>query len=194
MGDLARRCLIALDAIDGEWKVERLLDMPDAFMLARRQHLGWISHRDPADRYGFSRGEMGLEVHHSVDAHLAALSEARSVKHGSAGGNEDLILKSTADDMSVRADEAVVGNAQRMARGTSENSVLHDDALAADTYRSSLGDHLSSEHDAAARTDPDIATDHSIRSDPGGGVYSWRGAIVFDDHVTPQRFGRWRLS
>src|SRR5262249_13505066 len=34
MRDLARRCLVALDAIDGEWKVERLLDMPDALMLA----------------------------------------------------------------------------------------------------------------------------------------------------------------
>src|SRR5262245_41958404 len=134
MGDLARRCLVALDAIDGEWEVERLLDMPDALMLARRQHLGWISHRDPADRYNFSCGEMGLEVHHSVDAHLAGPAEARCVKHGSASGNEDLILKSASDNMRVRADEAVVSNAQRMARGTSENGVLHDDALAADTY------------------------------------------------------------
>src|SRR5262245_59520503 len=134
MGDLARRCLVALDTIDGEWKVERLLDMPDALMLARRQHLGWISHRDPADRHDLPCGEMGLEMHHSVDAHLAALAETRCVKHRCASGYEDLILKSTADDMSVRADEAVVGNAQRMARGTSENSVLHDDALAADTY------------------------------------------------------------
>ena len=49
MRDLARCCLVALDAIDGEWKVERLLNMPDALMLARRQHLGWISHRDPTD-------------------------------------------------------------------------------------------------------------------------------------------------
>src|SRR5262245_2252319 len=134
MRDLAGRCFDALDAIGRQWKVERQLDMPDALMLARRHHLGWISHSDPADRHGLTRGEMGLEVHDSIDAHLAALAEARCVKHRSASGNEDLILKSTPDNMSVRADEAVVRNAQRMARGTSENGVLHDDALAADTY------------------------------------------------------------
>src|SRR5215471_14230327 len=131
---------------------------------------------------------MGLEVHHSVDAHLAALAKARCVKHRSASGNEDLILKSAPDNMSVRADEAVVSNAQRMARRASENGVLHDDALAADTYWSSLGDNLRSEHDATARANRDVATYHSIRSDPGGRVYSWRGAIVFDDHLAPLRF------
>src|SRR5262249_6948808 len=47
---------------------------------------------------------------------------------------------------------------------------------------------LRSEHDATARANRDVATDHSIGSDPGGGVYSWRGAIVFDDHLTPLRF------
>src|SRR5262249_17068690 len=124
----------------------------------------------------------------SVDAHLAGPAEARCVKHGSASGNEDLILKSASDNMRVRADEAVVSNAQRMARGTSENGVLHDDALPADTYSSPLGDHLRSEHDATAQADRDVATDHSIRSDPGGGVYSWCGAIVFDKHLTPPRF------
>src|SRR5262249_21455347 len=67
----------------------------------------------------------------------------RCVKHRSASGNEDLILKSAPDNMSVRADEAVVSNAQRMARRASENGVLHDDALAADTYWSSLGDNLA---------------------------------------------------
>src|SRR5262245_12247243 len=133
MSDLARRCLVALEAIDGKWKVERLLDMPDALMLARRQHLGGISYRDPTDRYNFSSGEMGLEVHHSVDAHLAALAEVCCMEDRSASGDEDLILKSAPDNMRVRADEAVVSNIQRMARGTSENGVLHDDALAADT-------------------------------------------------------------
>jgi hypothetical protein len=96
--------------------------------------LGWISHRDPTDRYGFSCGEMGLEVHHSVDSHLAALAKTRCVKDCSASGNEDLILKGAANNMSVGANEAVVGNAQRMARGASKNGVLHDDALAADAY------------------------------------------------------------
>jgi hypothetical protein len=94
--------------------------------------LGWISHRDPTDRYNFSSGEMSLEVHHSVDTHLAALAEMRCVEDRSASGNEDLVLKRAANNMSVGANEAVVSNAQRMARGTSENGILHDDALAAD--------------------------------------------------------------
>ena len=132
MRDLARCCLVALDAIDGEWKVERLLNMPDALMLARRQHLGWISHRDPTDRNNFASGEMSLEVDHSVDAHLAALAKVRCMEDRSTSGNKDLFLNSAPDNMSVRADQAVVSNAQRMARGTSENCILHDDALAAD--------------------------------------------------------------
>src|SRR5262245_7423952 len=90
--------------------------------------------------------------------------------------------------MSIRADEAVVGNVQGMARGTSENGALHDDALAADGYRSSLGDNLRPEHDATVRANRDVATYYSIRSDPGGRVYSWRAAIVLDDHLAPPRF------
>jgi hypothetical protein len=73
-------------------------------MLARRQHLAWISHRDPTDRYSFSSGEMSLEAHHSVDAHLAALAEVRCKEDRSASGNEDLVLKSAADNVCVRAD------------------------------------------------------------------------------------------
>src|SRR5689334_19299508 len=70
-----------------------------------------------------------------------------------------------------------------MARRAPENGILHDDALAADRYRSSLGNYLRPEHDATARANADVAADHGIRCDPGARVDARCGVVVLDQHL-----------
>src|SRR5262249_8058024 len=111
------------------------------------------------------------------------LAEASGMKDCCTRGNEHLIFYGATHDVSIRSDQAVIADAQRMASGTSQNRVLHNDALAADSYGPALSDDLRPEHHATARAHGDVAADDSIRCDPGGGIDSGRDAIWFDEHV-----------
>ena len=101
-------------------------------MLAGGKHLSWITDGYPANKDDGSRREACLEVHHSIDTHLRTRPDVRALEHGAAGGQEDLLVDCAADNMCVGTDKTVGGDAQAMDGGATENSVLHDDALAAD--------------------------------------------------------------
>jgi hypothetical protein len=122
-------------------------------------------------------------VDDAVDAHFAALAEVSGMKDCCTRGNEHIIVHGATHDVSIRADQAVVADAQRMASGTSQNGVRHDDALAADRYRPAFCDDLCAEHHATSRADGNVAADEGIRRDPGRGIDSRGDAIVCDEHV-----------
>lgn len=100
---------------------------------------------------------MSLKVYDCVYAHFAAFAEACRVKDGCARGNEHFVLDRAAHDMRIRANEAIVPDAQRVMHRTPEDCVLHDDALAPDRDRAALGYDLSSIHDSAVRPYRDVA-------------------------------------
>jgi hypothetical protein len=176
MGDLFYRGFRALEPLDREREVQWLLDLPDSLMLARRQHLSRTSDCDPGNGHRFSRGEVGLEMDDAVDTHFAALAEVSGMKDCCTRSNEYLIFHGATHDVSIRADQAVIADAQRVPSGTSENRAFHDDALAADGYGPALSDDLRPEHHATARADGDVAADDGIGRHPGGGIDSWRAA------------------
>ena len=120
----------------------------------------------------------GLEMNHAVDAHFATPAQVRRVEHSSAGGDEYLVLDGAADHMAVGADQAIVADAQGVARAAAQHRVVHDDALAADIDRAALGDQLGAEQDAAAGADADVAAKYGVGRDPGGGIDAWRLAGV----------------
>src|SRR4029450_2861976 len=112
-GDLLHRGVGALEPIDRKREVQWLLDLPDSLMLAR-QHLSRIVDGDPGDGHRCSRSEVGLEVDDAVDAHFAALAEVSGMKDCCTRGNEHFIVHGAARDVSIRADQAVIADAQRM--------------------------------------------------------------------------------
>jgi hypothetical protein len=77
---------------------------------------------------------VGLEVDDAVDAHFATLAEVSRMKDSCTRGNEHLIFHGATHDVSIRADQAVIADAQRMSSGTSPNRGLHNDAFAANGY------------------------------------------------------------
>ena len=143
-----------------------------------------ISDRDPADGHRFARSEMSLQVYDSINAYFATFPEARRMEHSSPCSDEYFVLHSATDDVSIWADEAIISNAQRVTSRTSQDGIRHDDAIAANRYRSTFGDKLGSVHDAAAWAYGDVAADQSIRRDPSRRIDLWRISVVIDQHVT----------
>jgi hypothetical protein len=116
---------------------------------------------------------MRLDMYDSVDAYLTAFAKTRRVEDGCACGNEHFILDCAAHDMRIRSDEAVIANAEGVTDGTSEYSILHDNALASDGYQTALGNNLRPIHDSATWCYSDVATYHGIRSNPGCRIDLW---------------------
>jgi hypothetical protein len=122
---------------------------------------------------------MTLEVYNCVNAYFAAFAEVRRMEHSRSRCDEHCVLHGAAYDVSIWPDEAVVSDAQRVTSRTSQDGIFHNDALAANRYRSAFGDYLGSVHNATTRTQHDIAADDSIRGDPRRRVDLWSIAVVF---------------
>lgn len=109
------------------------------------------------------------------------------MKDGRTGGDEDFVLDCATHYMCIRTNEAVVADAQRMARRAPKNSVLHHNALSTDRNRAALGDDLSPIHDSTARTDGHVAANNGIWCNIGGRIDLGRGAGMPDEHVISSR-------
>jgi hypothetical protein len=67
------------------------------------------------------------QVNHAVDANFRPEAELRAVKDRCSGGDENAILKLASDDVSVRSDQAVLPDVQRVNVRTPKHCVLHHD-------------------------------------------------------------------
>jgi hypothetical protein len=173
----------ALESVDREWEVEGLLDLPDALMLSWWQYLCGVSDGDPTNGNGCALGDMGLEVYDPIDSNFAAFAQASRMKDRCACGDEYFIFDGTTHHMSVRPNEAIVPDGQRVTRRASENSVFHDDALSSDGNGPTLSDDLRTIHDAAAWSDRDVAAHNCIRCYPSRWVDLRRNAGMFDEQM-----------
>jgi hypothetical protein len=117
-----------------------------------------------------------------IDANFAALSEPSAVKDGSTCGNEDFIFDGAAYNVSVRANEAIIAEFERVAGVAAENRVLHDDALIANFDGTTFRDDLRTEKNPAARANGNIAANNGVGRNIGGRVNLWRSAFVRDEH------------
>src|SRR5262245_56650156 len=99
-----------VDPVDGERKVQWLLNGPDVFVLIRWKDRGGIAHRHPADRHCSGGWQPGLEVHDSINADLTAAPHLGAVKDCRSGGNEHLVSDLAADHMGVWTDQAIPAN------------------------------------------------------------------------------------
>src|SRR5262245_52114746 len=109
-------------------------------MFTWREYLRRVAHSYPANRHCFSRSQVALQMHNRINAYFAAFPEMSRVKDGRPSGDEYFVFDRATYYMCIGANEAVVADTQRMPGGTSEDGVLHDDALAADGYGPALSD------------------------------------------------------
>src|SRR5271154_3315241 len=105
------------------------------------------------------------------------------MKDARTGGNEDFVFDCAPYYMRIRTHETVVAHAQRMARRTPQNSILHDDAFFAERNRPALGDDLCPIHNSTTRPDRHIAANNGIWCHIGGMVNLRRGAGMLNEHV-----------
>jgi hypothetical protein len=70
--------ILTVEAVHGQRKIERLLNLPDPIVLIRRQNLYRIANRHPADWHRLARREPRPQVDDGVDADLGALADRYS--------------------------------------------------------------------------------------------------------------------
>src|ERR1700733_10423839 len=104
------------------------------------------------------------------------------MKDGCTGGNEDFVFDCAPDHMRIRTHKTVVAYAQWMARRTSQNGVLHNDAFFAERNRPALGDDLGPIHDSTTRPDRHIAANNGIWCHIGGMVNLRHRACMLNEH------------
>lgn len=153
----------AIEAVRDQWKIQRLLDRPDLFVLVGWKDPNRVTHSDPSDRHGASCGQTRSHVDDTVDSNLGAFPHASAVEDGRARCNEHLVLDDTPHQMAIGAQQAVAANASGVPSSASHHGVLHDDAAGADLDSTAFGDDRSPVHDARVWTD-----DH-VTADGGGG-------------------------
>src|SRR5437588_6686185 len=87
----------SLDAVNEPREVEWLRDRPDSFVLAWREDLRRIADGHPTYRHARVRRETRAQVHDRAHAYLRAVAQERAVKDRGPCGDEDAVLKPTAD-------------------------------------------------------------------------------------------------
>lgn len=152
-------------------------------MFSWGQYLRRASDSDPTDGNGCTLGDMGLEVYNPIDSNFAAFAQASRVKDRCACGDEHFIFNGAAYHMSVRPDEAVVSDGQRVTRSAPKNCVFHDDALSANGNAPTLCDDLRPVHDSATWTDCDVAAHNCIWCYPSRRIDLRRNAVMFEEQV-----------
>ena len=101
-------------------------------MLVRRQDLGGVAHRHPADRNRGGGRDHGLDVHNPVDPHLGFATDPGPVEHRRAGGEEGSIGHGAAGQVGPGAHQDVVADRDRVSLRSADDRVLHHDAAPAD--------------------------------------------------------------
>src|SRR4051812_7805893 len=94
--------------VDSAWEVKRFLYRPEVLVAVWREQSGRVARRDPADRHGGARSELGVDVNHGMDADLAGCSNGRAWKDRGPGGEKCPVLDDCAVDVRVRSNEHVV--------------------------------------------------------------------------------------
>jgi hypothetical protein len=125
----------ALQPVDLFRKVHSAQDGLDLFVLVGREELGGVPDRHPFDRDERLRWHDAAHVNDSVDANFAAPADARAVKEPDPGGQEALVLDHAAFERSVRSDQNVVTDLDRVPLRAADVDVLTDDALRTDPNR-----------------------------------------------------------
>src|SRR3954471_19487906 len=173
---------VAVEAIDGERKIQWFLPRPQRVVVVRGKELGRRSAGDPADGHGFSGRQLGLEMHDAIHPHFGPAAEPAAVEDRRPGRDEDLLLDRGPDHVRVRADEHVVAEPAVVAGRRAHDRVLHDDAGRADRDGAALGHEPGTVHDASAGAKRDVAAHRRVRCDPRLRVDARRLAGVLDDH------------
>ena len=172
----------AIEAVNSQREIQRLLNLPDFFVLVRRQDRGRVSNSNPTNWNGIAGRDMRFEVHNSVNANFATFSEPSTMEDGGTSSDEDFVFDRTANNVGVRANEAVIANLERVTSVAPKDGVLHHDAFGSDLDRAAFRDNLRTEKNSATRADDDIAAYSRVRCYMHSGVYPWRFALMCDDH------------
>src|SRR2546430_974843 len=103
----------AIKAVDRKREVQRFLNLPDLFVLVRRQDRGRTTYGDPTNRNCIAGHDVRLEVHDAIDPNLATFSEPSTVEDRGPGRNEDFVFNSAANNVGLRPDQTVVRSEER---------------------------------------------------------------------------------
>ena len=82
----------------------------------------------------------------------------------------------------MRPHQHVIANPRGVAGRASDYRVFHHDAVRADFHRAALGREHGAEQDPAVPSDGDVAANHGVGCDGGGGIDARGLSLVFDQH------------
>lgn len=105
------------------------------------------------------------EMHDTINLNLAPCAEAGSVENRRASGDKYVILKRTAYETGVRADQTVVANDQSIASCSAQDRSVHNDCSLSDAYSATFGNYDGIEADRAAVLNLNVTHDCRIRRD-----------------------------
>jgi hypothetical protein len=127
-------------------------------VLIRWQDASRVSNGYPADRHGRSRLKFGSQMYGRVYAHFCTFAQVGSMKDSRSGSNEYLVLQSSAHNMRVGANQAMIADRAGMTAAAPDHCVLHDDAVCTDADPSpTLTDEAGSVQNAGPWSDVHIA-------------------------------------
>lgn len=118
-----------------------------------------------------------------IYSNLATFAQVSRMKDRCACGDEHFVFNGATYHVSVGPNEAVVSDDQGMAPRAPENCIFQNDALSSDGNGPTLSDDLRTVHDAATRTDCDVANHNCIGCYPCRRIDLRRNAVMFDEQV-----------
>jgi hypothetical protein len=106
------------------------------------------------------------------------------MKDSRAGSNEYLVLQSSAGNMCVGTNQAMIADGASVTTACADDRVLHDDAIGSDADLSpALTDEAGSVQNAASRSDTHVTTYGGVGCYPSRGRYRWMFTGVSDQHI-----------
>jgi hypothetical protein len=158
-------------SINEAWKVERLLQGPDRFVLVRGKDFGRRPDSDPTNGNGRTRRQMAAQMHRPIDPDFRPMADDGAVENGGPRGDKNFTINLCADNMAVGPDHAMIPDRAVMTAGGANDGVFENDAMMADPYRSTaFCDESGAMHDPATRADRHVSADGGVRRDPCVGV------------------------
>jgi hypothetical protein len=120
----------------------------------------------------------------SVDADLAARSDAGAIEDRGTGSQENVVIGGASGEVGTWARKYVIAQAKRITPGSAQHGVLHDDALLAELDPAAFRSQDGSEQDPAVGADMHVPAHDRSRRDISTGVNLGRCPAMFQQHAS----------
>jgi hypothetical protein len=121
-------------------------------------------------------------MHHAIYSHLAAFAEMSAMKNRRAGRHKHFILDCAADDMCIRANEAVITDLEMMFGVTPQHCILENDTVGSNRDRSSFRYNLGAKENPASAANRYITANNGVRRYIRFRRYTGRFPKMIDRH------------